>query len=69
MKTPPTIKACTRREIAHLLGMDEHTLKRKLDEKGILLLKGLVPPQWQKAIYDALWYPPNYSKQDFEGYG
>lgn len=50
MPKPPFIKAMTRREIAHLLGMEEHTFARKLKNKGIELPKGLVAPQWQKAF-------------------
>jgi DNA invertase Pin-like site-specific DNA recombinase len=66
MKEPPAIKAMTRREIAQLLGIEEHTLKRKLDQKGIALPKGIVPPQCQKVIFDALWYPSIYTKGDFD---
>ncbi len=59
----------TRREIAALYGINEHTLKRKLDKKGISLPDGLVYPQGQKIIFDALWYPPPYTKADFDAYG
>lgn len=69
MPMPPSIKAMTRREIAHLLGMEEHTFARKLKNKGIELPKGLVAPQWQKAIFDAFWYPPAYRREDFDAFG
>lgn len=69
MPNPSFIKAMTRREIANLLGIGEHTLKRKLKEKGISLPKGLVTPQAQKNIFDALWYPPIYAREDFDAYG
>jgi hypothetical protein len=69
MPNTPTIKAMTRREIANLLGLEEHTFKRKLKDKGISLPKGLVSPHWQKIIFDALWYPPGYTKEDFDAYG
>ena len=69
MPSPPSIKAKSRREIAALYGIDEHTLKRKLDEKDISLPSGFVSPQTQKIIFDALWYPPGYVKADFDAYG
>lgn len=62
------IKAMTRREIANLLGMEEHTFARKLKIKGIFLPKGLVSPHSQKAIFDAFWYPAGYSKHAYEAY-
>ncbi|MFQ5448607.1 MAG: hypothetical protein ACE5FF_16895 [Saprospiraceae bacterium] len=69
MSNPPAIKAMTRREIANLLGMGEHTFARKLRKKGISLPTGLVAPHWQKIIFDAFWYPPGYCKEDYDAYG
>ncbi len=68
MKETPLIKARTRREIANLLGMEEHTFARKLKENGITLPKGLVAPQWQKVIFDTFWYPPGYGRKDFDSF-
>jgi hypothetical protein len=67
MASTLTIKALTRREIANLLGMEEHTFARKLKKKNISLPRGLVSPQYQKIIFDAFWYPKAYPKEAFQG--
>ncbi len=69
MESTITIKAKTRQEIAALLGITTDTLRRRLKENGIALPHGLVSPQQQKLIFDALWYPDGCPKEVYEGYG
>jgi DNA invertase Pin-like site-specific DNA recombinase len=64
-----TIKAKTRQEIADLLGISTDTLRRRIKENGIVLPHGLVSPQQQKLVFDALWYPAAHPKEAYASFG
>ena len=58
----------TRQQIATEYGITVKTLKRHLGKKDFTLPKGhRVSLGEQKDIYEALGYPPNVSKMEYEG--
>ncbi|MFQ5447800.1 MAG: hypothetical protein ACE5FF_12780 [Saprospiraceae bacterium] len=63
--TPNHAGYMTRQQIAAEYGIDRKTLRRKMKKAGIFPPDGLLDRKWQKAIYEALNYPPGISKTDF----
>lgn len=57
------MKAKTLKEIACELGLSERSFYRLRKEKHLDIPKGLVPPYWQKVIYEALWYPNSATRK------
>ena len=56
----------TRQQIAAEYGIDRKTLRKRMKMAGVYPPKGLLDRKWQKAIYEALRYPPGISKTDYE---
>ena len=56
----------TRQEISIEYGFSVNVLKRKMKHEGIKLPRGLITPQHQKQIYDALGYPQGINRTDYE---
>jgi hypothetical protein len=56
----------TRQEIAAEYGISPKTLKKKLGKHDIKLPRGRICLRDQKMIYEALGYPLDVSKHDYE---
>lgn len=55
-------KVKTRQEVANEYGICVKTLIKRLEDAGIILSPGVIFPNTQLVIYDALGLPPNQIK-------
>jgi hypothetical protein len=51
----------TRGQMADGYGISTRTLKRRLEERGFILNKGLISPKDQENIRSLLGYPKNHN--------
>lgn len=65
MKTTKFSGSKTRLQIAEEYEISYPTLWRKIKTIGLNLPGGLLPPKWQKMIYDSMGYPPGISPKDY----
>lgn len=57
--------AKTRQQIAEEYEISYPTFWRKIKLVGLKLPGGLLPPKWQKLIYDSFGYPPGVTPEDY----